>query len=601
MRTTFISIVLISLLYYVSECSSQNNYTKLTEFNTEDINDFPKPKGHLTCEQWKQRVDSVWGQGISTSDKLVVFDNFWNKIDSLFACFHNHPINWDSLKQTYRPKIASGVSKGRFIGIMNHLTMLLKESHTAARDLSLNKTLTPGKPLFVLGGWGINNHFGAGLTPLPDSSLLVYQVVPLHPLGLERGDIVLGYDRIPWRILVRYILTCELPVVNDFSWVGSSPSAYSHSLLISAGMNWHLFDTIDVVKYSTGDTLHLSTNLLWNQNMQIFCTEQMNIPGIPKPIYDQQLCSYGIIAGTNIGYIYVWGWWGNVSELFYNAVVALMNTDGLIIDFRYNEGGEMPLSDSAMNILFDTTVFTVDFASRCSPNHQEMCPENRPEYYVIHGRPPGYQKPIAVLTGPGAVSSGDQVALKLKYHPKARFFGKSTSSAFNAPYVHNLSNNYGLMIAEFDAYQLSNPGIYLTHREFEVEENIWLSKELVRQGRDDVVEAAICWIDSCIIGISNYGSVIPGSFSLYQNYPNPFNPVTKIKFDIPSFKNVSEPKVKLIIYDMLGREIAVLVNENLKPGTYDVNWNGSEFASGVYFYKLEANGLFETKKLALIK
>lgn len=563
-----------------------------------------KSPGHYTCEQWRLIIDTLWGPGISTSNKLIVFDRIWSTIDTMFACFHNHPVNWDSLKSVYRPEIAMGVSRGRFAAIMNHLTLMLKESHTMASDgfVSNFTELDKGVPLIVLGGWYDNGHFGAGLTPLPDSSLLVYSVVNSHPLGLVRGDIVLGYDRIPWRILVRELINCQLPL-KLVSWIGSSPSAYNHSFLISAGMNWHLFDTIDVIKYSTGDTLHLSTNSLENQDMELFCTEQMDIPGIPKPdYYKEQLCSYGIFPGTNIGYIYVWGWWSaTVQEQFYNAVENLMNTEGLILDFRFNDGGDMFLSDPGLSLLFDTSVSTIDFGVRCSPNHQEMCPENKPNSYIIPGQSPGYQKPIAVLTGPGAISSGDQVALRLKYHPRARFFGKSTSTAFNYPNHYFPGFGWYLSLAVADAYEINNPGVYLTHKEFDVDETVWLSKELVRQGRDDVVEAAICWIDSCVIGISNIGSEIPGSFSLYQNYPNPFNPVTKIKFDIPSFKNVSEPKVKLIIYDMLGREIAVLVNENLKPGTYDVNWNGSEFASGVYFYKLEANGHFETKKLALIK
>ncbi|MBK8549515.1 MAG: hypothetical protein IPL53_00090 [Ignavibacteria bacterium] len=411
--------------------------------------------------------------------------------------------------------------------------MILQESHTKIIDYGLNISNIEDKPLFILGGWNNNGHFGAGLTPLQDSTLLIYQVIPQHPLGLERGDVILGYDRVPWKVLVEEILSCEFPIVYDYSWIGSSPSAFNHSLLISAGMNWHLFDTIDVIKYSTGDTLHLSTNPLRNQKMQLFCTEQMNIPGISKPVYDQQLCSYGIVPGTNIGYIYVWGWWGNVSGQFYNAVLSLLNTEGLILDFRYNEGGNMFLSDPGLSLMFDTSKQTIDWGYRCSPNPIEMCIENNPDPYNIPGEPPGYNKPIAVLTGPGALSSGDQVALRMKYHPHARFFGKSTAAAFNAPYWYQMTNNYWLLIAEYDSYELNNPGVYLTHKEFEVDENIWLSKELVRQGRDDVVEAAICWIDSCVIGISSTGSTIPKSFTLSQNYPNPFNPVTKIKFDVP--------------------------------------------------------------------
>ena len=88
----------------------------------------------------------------------------------------------------------------------------------------------------------------------------------------------------------------------------------------------------------------------------------------------------------------------------------------------------------------------------------------------------------------------------------------------------------------------------------------------------------------------------PKSFSLDQNYPNPFNPTTKIKFALPKSKFA-----KLVIYDILGREAATLVNEQLKPGTYEADWNASNFPSGVYFYKLITNGFADTRKMILIK
>jgi len=110
-------------------------------------------------------------------------------------------------------------------------------------------------------------------------------------------------------------------------------------------------------------------------------------------------------------------------------------------------------------------------------------------------------------------------------------------------------------------------------------------------------------------GISPVGTEIPNQFSLYQNYPNPFNPTTKIKFSIPPSKGARGMTVRLCIYDILGREIAVLVNEQLKPGTYEVNWDASAYPSGVYFYKLimadasspQANPLSITKKMVLLK
>ena len=97
------------------------------------------------------------------------------------------------------------------------------------------------------------------------------------------------------------------------------------------------------------------------------------------------------------------------------------------------------------------------------------------------------------------------------------------------------------------------------------------------------------------VDINNKFNSIP-SPSLSQNYPNPFNPVTKIKYDVPK-----SSLVKIIIYDVLGREIETLVNEGLKPGSYEVTWDGSRYASGVYFYKLMTDEYAETKKMVLIK
>jgi hypothetical protein len=107
------------------------------------------------------------------------------------------------------------------------------------------------------------------------------------------------------------------------------------------------------------------------------------------------------------------------------------------------------------------------------------------------------------------------------------------------------------------------------------------------------------------IGINPIASEIPNSYYLYQNFPNPFNPVTKIKFDLPksnlTLSGAMGLPVKLIICDILGREVTTLVNEQLKPGTYEVEFDGSNYPSGVYFYKLTAGSYTDTKKLVLIK
>ncbi len=107
--------------------------------------------------------------------------------------------------------------------------------------------------------------------------------------------------------------------------------------------------------------------------------------------------------------------------------------------------------------------------------------------------------------------------------------------------------------------------------------------------------------DSNTIGTKKIYASVPQEFYLYQNYPNPFNPVTKIKFDIPPLSFGEGSGVRLIIYDILGREIAALVNEQLQPGTYEIEWNGTEYPSGVYFYRLETSDYYETRKMVLMK
>jgi hypothetical protein len=97
--------------------------------------------------------------------------------------------------------------------------------------------------------------------------------------------------------------------------------------------------------------------------------------------------------------------------------------------------------------------------------------------------------------------------------------------------------------------------------------------------------------------IGGIGTItVPNYYSLEQNYPNPFNPSTKIKYTIPRAGDV-----KITVYDILGKEVAVLVNEYKNPGIYSIDFNASALSSGVYFYKIRAGDFTDTKKMLLIK
>lgn len=101
-----------------------------------------------------------------------------------------------------------------------------------------------------------------------------------------------------------------------------------------------------------------------------------------------------------------------------------------------------------------------------------------------------------------------------------------------------------------------------------------------------------------LLGVTKKGNEVPAEFTLHQNFPNPFNPVTKIKFDIANSVN---GVVNLTVFDILGRKVSVPANGKMKPGSYEVSWDGSKYSSGVYFYRFTSGNYSDVKKMILVK
>jgi hypothetical protein len=112
-------------------------------------------------------------------------------------------------------------------------------------------------------------------------------------------------------------------------------------------------------------------------------------------------------------------------------------------------------------------------------------------------------------------------------------------------------------------------------------------------GRGDVMLESL---NNPLTNTGNYNTTIPASYSLSQNYPNPFNPTTNVQFSI-----IKVQFVTLKVFDMLGQEVASLVNEQLAPGTYTAAFDGSQLPSGVYFAKLEAGTYNNIIKMLMFK
>jgi hypothetical protein len=474
---------------------------------TKRVESHPPAIGKHTVEEWREIVDDYWGPGVETSEKIRIFDTAWENLDRNYGAYMNLDVDMQALRRQYRREIRGGVSRGRFVAIMNHLSLAMRDAHTAIMNRSVNwgTPMQIGTPLFVVGAWVNNSPFGAALTPRPDGSLLVYKALPNHVLGLEPGDLVLGYDGVPWRILYRRLLEAELPIRLQWVW-GSTDASMEHCMLMSAAMNWHLFDTIDIQKYGSEDIVSLPTDLLVNQWGTIWGNEQLPVLGVEMPDFvNEDYITWGVIDGTRIGYIYVasWAWQDEyeISEQWYEALDELMHhheTTGLIVDFRLNYGGYMLEAHDGYSLLFNERIAEVSFDLRGSPDdHLDMVPH--PTFTAHHFTIPGnpatfYDKPIAVLTGPGAVSNGDWESLRMGFHPMVRTFGKASNGAFTLSDNPHLGDDWYFSKATGSGY-LVDGHRYLAHTGVQVNEEVWLTRDDVAEGRDTVVEAAIKWIE----------------------------------------------------------------------------------------------------------
>ncbi|HVO76161.1 MAG TPA: T9SS type A sorting domain-containing protein [Ignavibacteriaceae bacterium] len=117
-----------------------------------------------------------------------------------------------------------------------------------------------------------------------------------------------------------------------------------------------------------------------------------------------------------------------------------------------------------------------------------------------------------------------------------------------------------------------------------------------KNGSSDILSGFLVDYSMIITGIEDYRTIIPSVYSLSQNYPNPFNPSTIINYRIPE-----EGFVTLKVYNILGKEVKTLVNENKTAGSYNIYFDGSGLASGVYIYRFKAANYSSTRKMLLIK
>ncbi|MHB1050736.1 MAG: T9SS type A sorting domain-containing protein [Bacteroidota bacterium] len=266
---------------------------------------------------------------------------------------------------------------------------------------------------------------------------------------------------------------------------------------------------------------------------------------------------------------------------------SLKNTDAIIFDQRnYPQGTLWTL----VRYLFSSPVHIAKFAV---PDIQY------PGVLYWHSEYIGsnfvqnpYNKKIILLFNEETQSQAEYTIMGLEQYPQACKIGSQTAGADG-----NVSTIYlpGGLYTYFTGLGAFYPDYTETQRKGIIPNKfVYPTIQGIREGKDEVLEAALVGIVGDVE--TNDVNILPQKFTLFQNYPNPFNPSTVIGYQLPISSHVT-----LKIFDILGREVATLVNEEKRAGSYEFEWNAAGFSSGVYFYRLQAGGYLQTKKLIIEK
>ncbi len=565
---------------------------------------------------WTERVEKAWGVGRPTEEKLALFDTVWGIANRHFPYFVTKPfINWDSLRTVFRPQIQRGIGQGKFMAIMSRLVYHLNDVHVSFTDRTFTTVLgevygVSGTTRLLVFAAVHSETFGICLTALPDGSAMVYEAETVNPLSLKRGDIIVGYNGIPWGTLLPTLINSDLPILGV---PGSTLQNRAHRLTSAVLANWHLFDSINILRAGERQITSLPTTRMsgW-YGKRLLCTESLPVSGVPRMTWDsfyqqRNEAIFGKITDTNIGYIYAHRCFDSLPRQFWEAVVELTDrnpSDALIIDLRRNDGGYLNAFGPGWAQLYDQSVRWLSIAIRDSNNQADRnalirlenlepvyeqgittAPERFYTWYKY--RPRLFDKPIAVLAGPGSASAGDMFVHLFRYHPRARIFGKPSNGAFGGRLPWKISNdtvNIAFTMPDANFYDVRTKKL-LGGATYPIDEEVWLTPKNVIQGFDDVVEAAIRWISV------NAPSAIP-SFADTRAFPNPFTNELSVRLSI----NRPQEKVLIRLSSILGQEITSYEQE-YEQGDHVAAVSTSALARGVYLLTIQTRDKREIIKV----
>jgi hypothetical protein len=353
-------------------------------------------------------------------------------------------------------------------------------------------------------------------------------------------------------------------------------------------------DNINSIAIDGNGNIYVTGDSYGNSNSPDYCTIKYNPSGIQQWIqrYDNEGYTTGDFARDIIidgsGFVYITGESESINN--YDITTIKYSSSGIQQWVaRYN--GQTNNADGANAIAVDGigNVYITGESYNGSANSFDYC--------TVKYNYSGIQQWVQVYNGPGSESD---ISHSIVVDNENNVYITGESVTIYGSYTHYSTIKYNSSGVQQWLKTYIGPGNNIDIPcAIKLDElgNIYITGVSGGNG----TQSDFCTIKySQQIGIKPISSELPQSFNLFQNYPNPFNPSTKIKFDIAEIINQNS-EVRLVIFDILGREIKTLVNESLQPGTYEVEWDASNFSSGIYYYELISGDYREVRKMILIK
>ena len=458
-----------------------------------------------TAAEWAERVESFYGAAPEVSDRLATFDAVWTTLSDQFAGFGPLDVDWDATRTELRPLAEAATTNGRFFQVVSEMVTRLPDMHTVIHSMDVCRIdnadfFAERPPIFIQ--YYQRSRLGICVMPI-DGELVVYRTAADQLTGLQLGDAIVSLDGVAPEEILNRLDGWKLPTCGSR---GSTPASDKYARMAELlHDNVHLFTTIQVRRHGSTEIESLDTES-WLKSMSLLaCSDQLPIGGVSFPWTEMPMgapniqdLTWGKVEGTNVGYIYVYGTSSKIATLFDNAVTELWDTDGLIIDIRFNSGGIMPIDsggsmDAGIRRLFQTEIPDMfQFGQRDSTSTDRKALTIVKKSTLKADSSTYFDHPIAVLTGPRAGSGGDFAAYALAHHPRARRFGLPTMGAFGSQCTFEGSDD---ILGAFACGAAMDSSSALLQASVQTpDETVWLTAEDIAKGTDTVVQSALTWI-----------------------------------------------------------------------------------------------------------